>query len=84
MYANNFCGRSEIRTRGELPHTRFPSVRHRPLGHPTLQILGSGSVTQKTLQSKIQLVNQNKKSTRQNIEWGIAVCDLFFAALVTL
>ena len=26
-------GESEIRTHGTLPHTRFPSVRLKPLGH---------------------------------------------------
>src|SRR3989344_8464766 len=26
-------GEGEIRTRGEFPHTRFPSVRLKPLGH---------------------------------------------------
>ena len=28
-------GRSGIRTHGTLPHTRFPSERLRPLGHPS-------------------------------------------------
>ena len=29
------CGGSGIRTHGELPHTRFPSVPIRPLSHPS-------------------------------------------------
>jgi hypothetical protein len=32
-------GESGIRTRGTLPHTRFPSERLRPLGHLSISFL---------------------------------------------